>query len=95
MKCKDCKYFVLGGNWTWKDSVFNQEAGKVVVINKHEKDFGMCMHNKVRSDYIDGWMDRDSEELTNDSIYAGSNENRGHLEVGKNFGCIYFKEKTQ
>lgn len=46
----------------------------------------------MRSDINDSWFGREGVKLKDDSIMANCDEDRAALDVGKNFGCIYFKK---
>jgi hypothetical protein len=40
------------------------------------------------------WGEDSSDEILN-GVYAGSVENRGHLNVGQDFGCIHFQHQDE
>lgn len=87
MRCASCKYFTTG-YFVHNTNVFHPEDG-CHIENSEEKNYGICLNQKVSSDYVDAWMKRPGDKST-DGIYATSDEGRGYLEVGKNFGCIHW-----
>lgn len=79
MRCASCKFFTTG------HFVHNTN----VIENTEKTDYGICLNEKISSDYVDDWMKRKVEKTT-DGIYSTCDEGRGHLEVGKDFGCIHW-----
>lgn len=97
MRCKDCMYFILGGYWCREEyggdaEIVLRYGDKQIRRRREEKDFGICVHDNVRSDINDSWFGREGVKLKDDSIMANCDEDRAALDVGKNFGCIYFKK---
>lgn len=88
MRCASCKYFSTG-NFTHNTDVFHSEDGCRIENDVAEKDYGICLNEKVSSDYVDDWMKRKVDK-SSDGIYATCDEGRGHLEVGKDFGCVHW-----
>jgi hypothetical protein len=49
------------------------------------------VHPSLGSDYVDDWLGRKLPEERTDGVYAGCDENRGHLNTGEDFGCVHFQ----
>ena len=83
MKCHNCKYFTTH-KLTYKHLMSTEDDGS---------DFGTCLHEKIYSDVLHSWMDRNFQK-TKDSIVSSCDEERSTLEVGRDFGCIHFELKN-
>jgi hypothetical protein len=86
MNCKNCKHFTYG-----HFEHYLPDASKIVKSGNEKT--GMCLHPKINSDYVESWTGRDHAEDIMDGLYADCDENRGHLHVGPDFGCIHFEIK--
>lgn len=83
--CANCKFFRMG----W----FKHTENGFVIEEVDDVEDGMCLHPKIGSDTKDSWLKTNTETPPIDGIYASCDEERGHLHVGKNFGCIHFTNK--
>lgn len=109
--CKTCKHWRRGGQFDWKNGIFGNlptkegdliltrtiigRAESVIISQNIEDRFGLCLHEKVSSDYVNDWLNRGLNDST-DSIYAGdeyASDNGAGLRVGEDFGCIHHEEK--
>ncbi len=82
MNCKNCIFFIKGE--------FHHKG----FIQDDLKEMGFCLSKKIRSDYVDDWLNRDDgSDVLTDGIVATGYEGRGELLVGENFGCIHFANK--
>lgn len=88
MTCKECKYWNRGGYFE-HDKV---DWDKHILKTDETSQFGLCLHEKISSDYVVGWLKRSGEKFT-DGIWADCDENRGAVETGQDFGCIHFEAK--
>lgn len=80
--CKDCKYFE-----TRIPSHHDEQHWK-----RSEDGRGVCINPKVSSDGTVGWWHGGKyPERTPDSIFADCDENRGHLDIGPEFGCVHWE----
>lgn len=89
-RCLNCKHFA-NGHFEHNESVFHPEKG-CRIVESDNADFGVCLHEKIGSDYVDDWLDRSSCDHI-DGMRATCDEGRGHLMVGKDFGCVHFEPK--
>lgn len=89
MRCANCKFFKMG-YFEHNISVFQPEGG-CHLEESDNPELGICLHEKIVSDYKDGWLKTNTKTPPDDGIYATCDEGRGHLIVGKNFGCIHFE----
>ena len=55
---------------------------------------GLCLHPAMGSDYIWDWRSvRPGTRSRTDGVFATSDDDRGDLIVGEDFGCIHFQQK--
>jgi len=87
MKCINCKFFRMGY------FEHNADGSETIFIDSDKEDLGICLHEKIGSDYKDGWLRTKTKIPPNDGIYATCDEERAELSVGKNFGCIHYELK--
>lgn len=84
MTCKECRW--------WRRGHFQTAANGSIEIIEDNEPFGMCLHQKIQSDYVIGWTHQ-PHKRTQDSIEAECDECRAILHVGPDFGCIHFEAK--
>jgi len=103
MNCKDCKHWRRGGRFVHEKGIFGLNpdfVGEVVLETKKGPNIvcmvdpkaktGLCLHPSMGSDYVDSWMERNSGLAPKDGVFASSDDERGDLTAGEDFGCIHF-----
>ena len=71
------------------------EPHKIAVLVDHTEKIGLCLHEAVRSDYVEGWLTRAPANCRPDGISAEDDEGRACLSTGESFGCIHFSALSQ
>lgn len=95
--CKDCNHWRRGGSFSHHPSPgsesMEKENGAVIhCTTKPDATHGLCLHPVMGSDYIWDWR-RTRLGLPSTGVFATSDEERGDLLVGEDFGCIHFQQK--
>jgi hypothetical protein len=103
--CESCKYWRRGGvlvhqcgkfglNPSFIGEIVGSTSDKhpVVCLQDEKSQMGLCLHPALGSDYVSGWLGRSADGDRTDGVFAGCDENRGHLTTGARFGCIHFSQ---
>jgi hypothetical protein len=90
-RCANCKFF-KNGYFVHNDHSDPEQGCRIEKFSK--ADYGMCMNEKIGSDYKDGWLGTSTQIPPDDGVFACCDEDRGCLWVGKSFGCIHFEDST-
>lgn len=86
MRCKNCKFFRLG---SFIEKISEDITAGVLVSGKGKNEYGHCLNEKIGSDFLSSFIKKELK-IEPDGIYASCDEDRGMLEVGKEFGCIHW-----
>lgn len=99
--CKTCKWWYGGEayerfsecpeGWEFVRSCGEKFETPCVVCVKDDRtaNFGICRNPKLMSDSVISWEGRKFLEHNYDGVMANCDEERAHLSVGCNFGCIH------
>ena len=83
--------FGLNPDYDGEDMGTEHMGRRIVCMTEPDLKVGLCLHPALSSDYLDGWLNRTGETDLVDGAVARSDDDRGSLAVGEDFGCIHFQ----